>query len=212
MITVSFVDDDQMLLDGLAAWLSSVPDLRLLGTMRTVEELLAAPGARPRVVVLDLLLADRSDPVENVRRLVAADIQVLVASVVPHVEHGVDVVRAGALGYLTKDHALDVLADAIRQVATGETVYSTELAYSWSRDTRPERPRLAAQERAVLVAYASGMTLTAAARRAGVQPATAKKYLAKVKEKYRELGRATYTKLDLANRVREDGLARYPQS
>jgi two-component system, NarL family, nitrate/nitrite response regulator NarL len=69
------------------------------------------------------------------------------------------------------------------------------------------RPHLAPQERAVLLAYASGMTLVAAARRAGVRPATAKVYLERVKEKYRQAGRPTYTKLDLAARVHEDGLS-----
>ena len=60
----------------------------------------------------------------------------------------------------------------------------------------------------MLLAYASGMTLAAAARHIGVRPTTAKLYLERVKEKYRRAGRPTYTKLDLAARVREDGLTR----
>ncbi|MGI5489622.1 hypothetical protein [Microtetraspora malaysiensis] len=67
-------------------------------------------------------------------------------------------------------------------------------------------PRLSGQERAVLLGYASGLTLTAAARRAGIRPATAKKYLERVKQKYADCGRNAYTKLDLASRAREDGL------
>ena len=53
------------------------------------------------------------------------------------------------------------------------------------------------------------MTLDAAARRTGIRPATAKHYLERIKQKYRSAGRPTYTKLDLATRVREDGLLRY---
>jgi len=53
------------------------------------------------------------------------------------------------------------------------------------------------------------MTLEAAARRTGIRPATAKHYLERIKQKYRSAGRPTYTKLDLAARVREDGLLRY---
>ena|SRR5215469_12803264 len=71
---------------------------------------------------------------------------------------------------------------------------------------RAGRPHLAPQELAVLLAYTSGMTLAAAARHIGVRPTTAKLYLERVKEKYRRAGRPTYTKLDLAARVREDGL------
>ncbi|HEU5469249.1 MAG TPA: response regulator transcription factor [Actinophytocola sp.] len=210
MISVSVVDDDRMLLDGLSAWLSQVADLRLGGVARTVAELLEANPRPGDVVVLDLLLADRSDPADNVARLVAAGSRVLVVSVAPQAEHGIDVMRAGSSGYLTKDNDLETLTAAIREVAAGGTAYSPELAFAWSRDADPDRPRLSAQERAVVMAYASGMTLAAAARRAGVQPATAKKYLDRVKEKYGRSGRPTYTKLDLANRVREDGLSRYP--
>ncbi|MEO3928210.1 response regulator [Micromonosporaceae bacterium B7E4] len=211
-LSVSVVDDDRMLLDGMAAWLGSVPDLRLLCTAATVDQLLDTEPGRADVVVLDLLLADGSAPVDNVRRLVATGRPVLVVSVVPHVVHGVDVIRAGASGYLTKDHDLPSLAEAIRTVARGEVAHSPELAFAWSCDERPDRPRLAPQERAVLVAYASGMTLTAVARKVGIQPTTARQYLDRVKAKYCDAGRPTYTKLDLADRVREDGLHRYPSA
>jgi two-component system, NarL family, nitrate/nitrite response regulator NarL len=131
-------------------------------------------------------------------------------SVVPHGEQGIDVVRAGASGYLTKDHDLAVLAEAIRAAAAGEMVHSTELAFAWCRSDRPDRPQLSAQERAILLAYASGLTLATAARQVGIRPATAKSYLDRVKDKYAKAGRPTYTKLDLAARVREDGLRRDP--
>lgn len=209
MITLAVIDDDRMLLDGMLSWFGSVDDLELRAVAHTVDELLAG-GLRVDVVVLDLLLTDGSDPVVNVARLVEAGARVLVVSVTPQTGHSIDVVRAGAAGYLTKDHDLGTLVAAIREVAGGNTAHSPELAFAWSRDRHPDRPRLSAQERAVLVAYASGMTLTAAARRAGVQPATAKKYLDRVKDKYGAAGRPAYTKLDLANRVREDGLERYP--
>jgi two-component system nitrate/nitrite response regulator NarL len=210
MIGVSVIDDDQMLLDGLAAWFSSIQDVVLRTRARTVDELLATGTPSADVTVLDLLLADGSDPVHNVRRLVDTGSRVLVVSVVPHGEQGIDVVRAGASGYLTKDHDLEVLADAIRQAAAGETVHSPELAFAWCRSDRPDRPQLSTQERAILLAYASGLTLDAAARQVGIRPSTAKGYLDRVKEKYTRAGRPTFTKLDLANRVREDGLHRYP--
>lgn len=210
MIEVSVVDDDRMLLDGMAAWFSSIEDVTLRARVSTVDALLATGVPPAEVVVLDLLLADGSDPVHNVGRLVDAGARVLVVSVVPHGEHGIDVVRAGAAGYLTKDHDMAALADAVRQAATGGTVHSRELAFAWCRSERADRPRLSSQERALLLAYASGLTLAAAARQVGIQPGTAKGYLDRIKEKYARAGRPTYTKLDLAARVREDGLNRLP--
>jgi len=213
VIDVAVVDDDRMLLDGMRSWFGAVDDLALRAVAHTVDELLdlfTIGGPKADVVVLDLVLADGSDPVDNVTRLVEAGFRVLVVSVTPRTEHSIDVVCAGAGGYLTKDHDLGTLTEAVREVATGNVTHSPELAFAWSCDRRPDRPRLSAQELAVVKAYASGMTLAATARRAGVQPATAKKYLDRVKEKYGRVGRPTYTKLDLANRVREDGLLRYP--
>lgn len=206
MITVSVVDDDRMLLEGMSAWFAQLDDLVLVTAVPTVDELLAASAEPTDVVVLDLVLADRSDPVDNVHRLLAAGYRVLVVTVVNQPRQGINVMRAGASGYLTKDHDLPTLAAAVRDVAAGGTAHSPELAFAWSRDRAEDRPALSTQERAVLLAYASGMTMAAAARNAGVQPATAKKYLDRVKEKYARAGRPAYTKLELAERVREDGL------
>ncbi|MFD0267481.1 LuxR C-terminal-related transcriptional regulator [Streptomyces sp. NPDC127106] len=95
----------------------------------------------------------------------------------------------GADGYLRKDHALDELVEAVETVAAGDTAHSPELAFAWANDTGPARPRLAPRERQVLCDYASGLTLKATARRAGISVHTAKFYLDQVKEKYRKTGR-----------------------
>jgi len=153
------------------------------------------------------VLRDGTDPADNVARLVEAGLQVLVISVWLNLPQVAATFAAGARGYLTKDHDLPELASAVRTVASGGTVYSPELALACLNDTRPQRPRLSTREREVLLAYASGMTLNAAARHVGVRPETAKTYLDRVKAKYQALGRPTYTKDQLAQRVREDGMS-----
>ncbi|MBG0830138.1 response regulator transcription factor [Planomonospora sp. ID67723] len=207
MITVSVVDDDRMLIEGLAAWLAGVPDVRLTASAATVAELLETEPSPADVVLLDLLLADRSDPVDNVRTLARLRRRVIVVSVVTSGDMARQMIDAGAGGYLTKDHDLAALVAKVREVAKEEVAVSPELALGWLADRNDDRPVLSPQERAVLLAYASGMTLSAAARSAGVQPGTAKNYLERVKDKYRKAGRPAYTKLELATRVREDGLA-----
>ncbi|MFJ5547175.1 response regulator transcription factor [Streptomyces sp. NPDC093225] len=209
MITVAVVDDDRMLREGLRSWLAGSDRLALLAAVPTVGELLAGglPGGRlPDVVLLDLVLKDGSEPPDNVRRLRAAGARVLVISTVADRSRIVAAVAAGADGYLTKDHPLEDLVGAVETVAGGGTAHSVELAFAWAHDTAPERPRLAPRELQVLLDYASGLTLKATARRAGVTPHTAKYYLDRVKEKYQLAGRPTYTKIDLARRVQEDGL------
>jgi DNA-binding NarL/FixJ family response regulator len=206
VITLAVIDDDRMLLDGLARWLADENGLHLSGTYATVNELVAQNPCVD-VVLLDLVLRDGSSAVENVTRLVALDLNVVVISVWPNLSQVAATFSAGARGYLTKDHDLSTLASAARTVATGGTVYSPELAFACLNDPRPERPRLSTREREVLLAYASGMTLTAAARHVGVRPETAKTYLDRVKAKYQALGRPTRTKHELADRMREDGLS-----
>ncbi|WFE28793.1 hypothetical protein O7623_06290 [Solwaraspora sp. WMMD791] len=75
-----------------------------------------------------------------------------------------------------------------------------------STSSRHRTPRLSPQETAVLVAYLSGLTMDASARRVGVGVGTAKQYLERVKRKYAAAGRPAYTKLDLARCAVEDGL------
>ncbi|WP_244933451.1 response regulator [Micromonospora tulbaghiae] len=200
------IDDDRMLLDGLRTWLAPMEDILLVSTAATVEEYLDAldEGTPPDVVLLDLNLRDHTVPADNVARVRAGGARVLVVSTVPDADNVLATIGAGAAGYLTKNHALDVLVDAVREVAAGGSAISPELAFVLSRDARTDRPKLSPQERAVLTAYASGATLAAAARRAGVAYGTAREYLERVKRKYTEVGRPTRTKLDLADRVRED--------
>ncbi|WP_433573467.1 response regulator [Streptomyces sp. CA-251247] len=210
VITVAVVDDDRMLLDGLRVWLDGVANVRLAAAECTVDGLFAGTRAETLpydVVLLDLVLGDNSQPPENIRRLRAADSRVLVISTVADRRRIIAAIAAGADGYLTKNHDLPTLVKAIEQVARGETAHSAELAFAWAHDTGPDRPGLSPKEREVLLGYASGLTLKATARRAGVSPHTAKYYLDRVKEKYQQAGRPTYTKIDLAARVREDGWA-----
>jgi two-component system nitrate/nitrite response regulator NarL len=204
MIQVAVIDDDRMLTESLRGWFDGPADLHLVAVAATVDELFAVADVGLDVVVLDLRLKDGSDPAENIARLRRAGSHVLVASVWDDPDSIAGALMAGAAGYLTKDHDLSSLSTAIRDIAAGATFCSPEEAFALV--SRPALPRLSEQERAVLLAYASGMTLKAAARYLGISPDTAKTYLTRVKAKYRDAGRPTYTKLDLADRVREDGI------
>lgn len=208
-IRLAAIDDDRMLLGGLQAWLEPVDDIELAlscATLDDYEERLAGGVPAPDVALLDLNLRDGSAPAANVRRVLASGATVIMVSTIPDADGVLATLEAGAAGYLTKDQDLDALLGAVREVAAGGSALSPELAFMISRDSRPQRPQLSAQERLVLTAYASGATLAAAARRAGIAYGTAREYLERVKRKYAEAGRPTYTKLDLADRVREDRL------
>jgi two-component system nitrate/nitrite response regulator NarL len=206
VIRVGVIDDDAMLREGMTVWFSARPDLQLVASAGSLDAFLIPPPTLD-VVMLDLNLRDFSDPADNVRRLVVAGYRVLIVSTIPDAEHVVATIGAGALGYVLKNRDLAALASAIHEVASGEFALSPELAFVLARDSRSTRSLLTPREREVLGFYASGMTLEAVARRVGIAPGTARTHLARVKQKYADAGRPAYTKLELADRHREDSLS-----
>jgi len=190
MIALGAVTDDRALLDGMADWLERAVDARLVVAVSTVDALLVEEHAVD-VVLLGARLRDGSGLLGDVRRLVDAGLRVLVHGDGLDFGQLVAVYLAGADGYLERRRDLHALSTTRVRIAGGGVT----------------QPALSVREREVLVCYASGMTMTALARNLGIHEATAKKYLERVKEKHRLAGRPTYTKLDLANRAREDGFA-----
>lgn len=109
----------------------------------------------------------------------------------------------GALAILSTADGPDEFVRAAQTVLAGGTLFTPRVRAS----LRPpqDSPRLGAQEARVLGLYASGMTVAEAARTMGIQHETARKYLARVRDKYTKAGRAARTKLDLAEIARIDG-------
>lgn len=160
---------------------------------------------RPHLVVLDLVVdrAPSVDP-EDIRRLVRADVRVLVLSAMASPSLVREVLRAGVGGVVGKrDSEADVVA-AVWAVLQRQHWITAELAAVMAGDN--ERPALSDQEERALVLYASGLTLDAVASSLGVQPGTAKKYLNRVKEKYAAVGRPARSKVDLHREAARDGL------
>lgn len=204
-VRVAAIDDDKMLLQGLQAWLAPLDDIEFVAAEVTVEAFVDARHTVD-VVLLDLNLRDGSRPEKNVKKVLATGAAVLVVSTNPDQEQVLATLGAGASGYITKDNDLPVLMEAVRHAAAGTLEISPELAFLLSTDKRPQRPQLSSQEALVLRVYASGATLAATARKAGVAYGTAREYLERVKRKYSEAGWPTHTKLDLVERLREEEL------
>jgi two-component system, NarL family, nitrate/nitrite response regulator NarL len=221
----------QLVLDGMAAWSAAVPDLDLVADAARVGQLLARLPAAASVVVLGLPdhsgKSGQSDQdgaalLNDVLLLKSYGLGVVLLSDRPGGERIDAALEAAADGVLTLDQGLGTLANLLRRIApaarakprptpaaelTWASATPAALLSSAPPATVPCVPNLSEQERAVLLGYASGMTLSTVARQNGIRPSTAKEYLHRVKIKYREAGRPAYTKIDLANRVREDGFA-----
>jgi DNA-binding NarL/FixJ family response regulator len=206
IIDVAAVDDHPIIRDGIASWVMTADsNIRVVGTAATVDALLAGPGRRAHVVLLDLDLGDGTTAEINVAAILAAGPAVLVLSVSDKPLAVRAAMRAGALGYVLKNEEAAQVRAAIRAVAAGQDWISPRLAYIFATDDAADRPALSPQETRALRLYATGMPMKSVARRMALSEGTAKQYVGRVREKYARAGRAAPTKLELYYRAVEDG-------
>jgi DNA-binding NarL/FixJ family response regulator len=121
-IRVLAVDDQRVVREGLAMLLGLLPDIEVVGTAADGEEALTLAGElRPDVILMDLRMP-RVDGVEATRRLRAShpEIKVVVLTTYADDRSVIDALRAGALGYLTKDAGADEIRQALQRVASGQ--------------------------------------------------------------------------------------------
>jgi DNA-binding NarL/FixJ family response regulator len=207
MIEIGVIDDDQMLLQGMAAWIASTGDIQLVAMATSVEEYLVV-ARTPKIVILDLNLGNFTDPVRNVAQLVDSGLQVIVASVIPDRSYIAATTEAGAAAYITKNNNLDTLANVIRTIHRGELPTTPEHAFWLSRDDRPRRPHLSPRERQILIAVGNGTPHKAIARQLGISMSTVQTHLERVRYKYAMVGRPIDHAGHYSERLREDNLGR----
>ncbi len=206
VIDVAAVDDHPIILDGIARWITADgSDIRVIATAATVAALLAGPGRRAHVVLLDLELGDGVTAADNVAAILAAGPAVLVLSASERPPAVRAAIRAGARGYAVKNEQADQVRAAIREVAAGRDWISPRLAYILATDDAASRPSLSNQETRALQLYATGLPMKSVARRMAISEETVKQYLGRVREKYALAGRAAPTKVELYYRAVEDG-------
>ena len=98
---------------------SSGPDsgIRVVAAAATVDSLLAGPGRRAHVVLLDLDLGDGTTAERNVAVIRAAGPAVLVLAASEKPVSVRDAIRASALGYVLKNEETSEVRAAIKAVA-----------------------------------------------------------------------------------------------
>jgi DNA-binding NarL/FixJ family response regulator len=125
---VLVVDDHAIFRSGVRAELDGL--VAVVGEAGTVAEAIeAARATRPDVVLLDVHMPDGGGlaALRGIAREVPGA-RFLALSVSDSPEDVIDLVRAGARGYVTKTVTPAELVDAIVRVAAGEAVFSPRLA------------------------------------------------------------------------------------
>jgi DNA-binding NarL/FixJ family response regulator len=121
-VRVLAADDQRVVREGLAMLLGLLPEVEVVGTAADGEEALRmAEELEPDVILMDLRMP-RVDGVEATRRLRASHpaIKVVVLTTYADDRSVFDALRAGALGYLTKDAGAEEIQQALRQVTSGQ--------------------------------------------------------------------------------------------
>lgn len=166
MIRVAIADDHPIVREGLRRIASEGAGIAVTGEASTAAELFRLlAGAAADVVLLDVSMPG-STLVETLKQLKLQhpSIKVLVLSVHPEDQWALRALRAGAAGYLTKDHSSEELVEAVRRVARGGRYVSATLAEKLaglvdSAGTQAAHERLSDREFEVLRALGSGMAV-----------------------------------------------------
>jgi two-component system response regulator DesR len=182
-LRVLVVDDHDVVHWGFRLLLTEQPWVERCLTASSIEEALEmARRYEPHVALVDLFLGEESgaELCEAIRRESPVTRVLLISGagwISPQAARA-----AGASGFVSKDSPADEVAQAVRAVGRGQTVFAT-------RAEQPAAP-LSEREREVLALMASGKTNKEIAERLYLSPHTVKEHTS-----------ALYRKLDVRNRT-----------
>ncbi|HLJ86560.1 MAG TPA: response regulator transcription factor [Candidatus Angelobacter sp.] len=165
-IRIILADDHAVLLESLAALLSTQPDFQVEGKAGNGEEALAlVQQHHPDVLVLDLFMpgSDGFDVLRTLDRAGGRVASVILTGSESETDYA-QVVKLGARGLVIKTDGPEKLFTAIRTVANGELAFSDQLAQqvlttmtAESKTSAHALARLSERERQIAFYVARGM-------------------------------------------------------
>lgn len=174
MIRILIADDHAIFRQGLKQILADEPDCHLVAEATNGDDLLSQLHRHPcDIVLVDLSMPGRSGIglVHDVS-VAKGHHKIIVLSM--HEEHQYigEALKAGAVGYVTKNSASDQLIQAIRKVSRGELFVSagSQAAVQEARGRQPGLPhtKLTAREREVFDLLVAGRKMSHIARDLGL--------------------------------------------
>ena len=160
-IRIVLADDHEIFRDGFRAMIKKQPSVQLLGEASNGEELIALTHElKPDVVVTDIKMP-RVDGIEATKRLTneLPNIGVIALSMFDEENLIVEMLEAGAKGYLLKNAHKNEIIEAIKTVSNDQTYYcndtSAKLAQliaksKFKPSTRIVKPEFSEKEFAVI--------------------------------------------------------------
>ncbi|MFO1321030.1 MAG: response regulator transcription factor [Burkholderiales bacterium] len=183
-------DDHQIVRAGLRQLLETEADLDVAGEAGSSAEILAAlREGQWDLVMLDIGLPDRNG-VETLHLIRTAHphLPVLIISGYPEDQYDINLLRAGASGYVRKDADTDEILRAVRIALQGRRYMSEAVSELLARrlDADTDQPRhleLSEREFQVLCLLASGITVSQIAEQLFLSVKTVSTYRSRILEK-----------------------------
>ena len=191
-IRLMLADDHRMLREGLRRSMTEA-GFDVVGEAGDgVEAIAMADDLQPDVILMDVTMPN-CDGVEACRRVIESGTDTRVVMLTMHADQEVlaNAIRAGAIGYLTKDSSTREIADAVRMAVEGDTVLSPQLARTMLEEVRKlDAPGTHEAERVisdreveVLQLIADGCSTPEVAAQLKISQKTVKNHLASIYQK-----------------------------
>lgn len=188
-ITVMLVDDHAVVRMGFRLLLDATPDLRVIAEADSGEAAYQAYSEKkPDVVVMDIAMPGMGG-IEAVSRITARDrnARILALSAHEDTSHAKRILKAGALGYLSKRSAPEALIDAVRDVAARRMYLDPAIAQRMAVEqvSGEQRPVdiLSEREFEVFLHLARGLSVNQIADILALSPRTVGTHLYNIKQK-----------------------------
>ncbi|MFF8847704.1 response regulator [Streptomyces sp. NPDC015127] len=190
-VRIVLADDERMVRTALRVILDAEPGLEVAGEAATgAEAVSVVRDLRPDVVLMDVRMPeiDGIRATEQILGTMDAPPRIVVVTTFENDAYVYDALRAGASGFLLKRAAAEELVQAVRLVASSDSLLFPaavrSLAAEYGRRTPQALPawagRLTEREAEVLRLMATGLTNAEIAGRMGVGAATVKTHVASV--------------------------------
>ncbi|MGH8665199.1 MAG: response regulator transcription factor [Burkholderiales bacterium] len=209
-IRILIADDHAIVRAGLAQFISDQPDMRVDAEASSGEEAIRLVRDHDfDVVLLDIAMPDKNgiDCLRIIRQS-KPRLPVLILSGYPEAHYAINLLRAGAHGYVPKEAAADTLVHAIRVVARGRKYLSETATELVSTELRRSSDRklhetLSEREFQVFRKLAEGHTPTHIASALCLSVKTVSTYRARILEKMGLKSNADITYYAISNGLLE---------
>ena len=205
---VAVVDDHELVRIGLKQIIEAESDFSWVGDASTGREALDMLRSKPcDVLLLDLSLPDMSG-LDVLRRIKSHhdSVATLVLSAFPEKQYGLNVLRAGASGFVSKTAAPEELCRAIRAAVRGGRYVSPELAevlVNGMQGVSSEPPHAALSEREfqIFCKLAEGQSVTEIGAALFLSVKTVSTYRSRILEKMQMTSNADLTHYAVRNNL-----------